>query len=198
MPLRLYNTLSRSLEAFQPLVPGQVGVYACGPTVYRPPHIGNFRTFVFNDVLHRYLEWKGWDVRFVMNLTDVEDKIIAAAIAQGVPVEAITVPQIEAFFADLRTLGIRPADSFPRATSTSTSPLFPHTGACRAPTFPPTAPAPVSTRAPAASMPTSTARRMRAISRSGKPRSRLTTRSAPRGPHPGDTAAPAGTSSVPQ
>jgi hypothetical protein len=53
-----------------------VGVYACGPTVYRPPHIGNFRTFVFNDLLHRYLEWKGFDVTFVMNLTDVEDKII--------------------------------------------------------------------------------------------------------------------------
>jgi cysteinyl-tRNA synthetase len=81
MTLRLYNTLSRSIEEFAPADAANVGVYACGPTVYRPPHIGNFRTFVFNDVLHRYLEWKGFGVRFVMNLTDVEDKIIDAAAA---------------------------------------------------------------------------------------------------------------------
>jgi cysteinyl-tRNA synthetase len=116
MTLRIYNTMSRSLEAFQPLADGHVGFYACGPTVYRPPHIGNFRSFVFYDVVHRYLEWKGWSVRFVMNLTDVEDKIIDAAIAQGVTIGEITQPQIDAFFHDLRTLGIRPADSYPRAT----------------------------------------------------------------------------------
>jgi cysteinyl-tRNA synthetase len=117
MTLRFYNTLTRALEPFEPLVPGRVGVYGCGPTVYRPPHIGNFRTFVFNDVLHRYLEWKGFDVRFVMNLTDVEDKIIDAAAAEGVRIEAITAPQTEAFFADLETLGVRPADAYPRATA---------------------------------------------------------------------------------
>ena len=116
MALRLYNTLSRSLEEFTPLAPGRATVYACGPTVYRPPHIGNFRTFLFNDVLHRYLEWKGHEVRFVMNLTDVEDKIIDAASAEGVPIDAITGPQIDAFFADLDTLGIQPADAYPRAT----------------------------------------------------------------------------------
>jgi cysteinyl-tRNA synthetase len=116
MALRLYNTLSRSLEEFTPLEPGRATVYACGPTVYRAPHIGNFRTFLFNDVLHRYLEWKGLTVKFVMNLTDVEDKIIDAAAAEGVSIEAVTGPQIEAFFADLTTLGIRPADAFPRAT----------------------------------------------------------------------------------
>jgi cysteinyl-tRNA synthetase len=84
MPLTFYNTLSRSPEPFQPLEAGRVGVYACGPTVYQLPHIGNYRTFVFNDVLHRYLEWKGYDVRFVMNLTDVDDKIIDRALAEGV------------------------------------------------------------------------------------------------------------------
>jgi cysteinyl-tRNA synthetase len=116
MPLRIYNTLSRTLEVFQPQHNRRVGFYACGPTVYRPPHIGNFRSFVFYDVVHRYLEWKGWTVHFVMNLTDVEDKIIDAAVAEGVNIESITTPQIEAFFQDLDTLGIHRADSYPRAT----------------------------------------------------------------------------------
>jgi cysteinyl-tRNA synthetase len=116
MPIRFQNTLSRSIDPFLPLQPPKVGIYACGPTVYLPPHIGNFRTFVFNDLLHRYLEWKGFDVTFVMNLTDVEDKIIAGAADRGVSIGDVTGPMIDAFFADLRTLGIRPADSYPRAT----------------------------------------------------------------------------------
>ena len=115
MPLRFYNTLTRELETF---TPGSevVGIYACGPTVYRPPHIGNFRTFVFNDLLHRYLEWKGQRVKFVMNLTDVEDKIILEAAGQGAAIDAVTAPMIDAFFADLQTLGVQPADVNPRAT----------------------------------------------------------------------------------
>ena len=116
MPLRFYNTLSRSLEEFRPLDPQRVGIYACGPTVYRPPHIGNFRTFVFNDLLHRYLEWKGYTVKFVMNLTDVEDKIIDGAAQQGVDIATVTQPMTEAFLADLSTVGVQPADSYPRAT----------------------------------------------------------------------------------
>ena len=116
MPLRFYNTLSRELEPFQPSRPPHVGVYACGPTVYRPPHVGNFRTFIFNDVLHRYLEWKGYDVTFVMNLTDVEDKIILAAVGNGGAVSDVTAPVIAAFFTDLSTLGVRRADVYPRAT----------------------------------------------------------------------------------
>jgi len=118
MTLRLYNTLSRSLEEFTPARDNgaRVGVYACGPTVYRPPHIGNFRTFVVNDILHRYLEWKGFDVAFVMNLTDVEDKIIGGANERGVPIGDVTAPVTDAFFADLDTLGIRRADRYPRAT----------------------------------------------------------------------------------
>jgi cysteinyl-tRNA synthetase len=97
MALRFYNTLTRSLEPFEPLDPDLVRVYACGPTVYRPPHIGNFRTFIFIDVLHRYLEWKGHEVRFVMNLTDVEDKIIEAAGRQGIPIRTITEPSIDGY-----------------------------------------------------------------------------------------------------
>ena len=116
MALQFYNTLSRSLEPFEPLDPGLVRVYACGPTVYRAPHIGNFRTFIFTDILHRYLEWKGYNVRFVMNLTDVEDKIIDAAGKQAVPIRNVTEPQIELFFADLDRVGVRRADAYPRAT----------------------------------------------------------------------------------
>ncbi|HSJ24590.1 MAG TPA: cysteine--tRNA ligase [Longimicrobiales bacterium] len=116
MPIRFHNTLTRRLDEFSPIAPPRVGVYACGPTVYRPPHIGNFRTFVFNDLVHRFLEWKGFDVTFVMNLTDVEDKIIAEAEQLGVTIGDVTGPMIEAFFNDLNTLGIRPADQYPRAT----------------------------------------------------------------------------------
>jgi cysteinyl-tRNA synthetase len=116
MSLRLYNTLTRSLDEFRPIAEGKVGVYACGPTVYRPPHVGNFRTFVFNDLLHRYLEWKGFDVTFVMNLTDVEDKIILEAASTGQRIGDVTAPMIAAFEADLRSLNVRPADVYPRAT----------------------------------------------------------------------------------
>ena len=116
MTLRLYNTLTRSLDEFRPIAEGRVGVYACGPTVYRPPHVGNFRTFLFNDLLHRYLEWKGLAVTFVMNLTDVEDKIITEAASTGVPIADVTAPVTAAFEADLRTLNVRPVDVYPRAT----------------------------------------------------------------------------------
>lgn len=116
MALRFFNTLTRSVEEFRPIDGNKVGVYACGPTVYRPPHVGNYRTFVFNDLLHRYLEWKQYDVKFVMNLTDVEDKIIEAAHEQGVQIDAITAPVTEAFLADLKSLAIRPVDVHPRAT----------------------------------------------------------------------------------
>ncbi|HEX2167724.1 MAG TPA: cysteine--tRNA ligase [Longimicrobiales bacterium] len=116
MTLRIHNTMTRRLEHFVPLASQHVGIYACGPTVYRAPHIGNFRTFVFNDLLHRYLEWKGFDVTFVMNLTDVEDKIINEAAGQGVAIGDVTGPMIDAFFADLSTLAVQPADVYPRAT----------------------------------------------------------------------------------
>ena len=116
MPLSFYNTLTRSLEEFRPLEEGRVGLYACGPTVYQLPHIGNYRTFLFNDVLHRYLEWKGYEVRFVMNLTDVDDKIIRNAHEAGVTIDEYTAPHIEGFLHELQRLGARAADVYPRAT----------------------------------------------------------------------------------
>ncbi len=115
MSLRFYNTLTRSLEEFVPGEPGTARVYACGPTVYQLPHVGNYRTFVFNDLLHRYLRWKGLDVRYVMNLTDVDDKTINGAKQKGICLDEFTAPVIDGFMADLDALGVR-ALEFPRAT----------------------------------------------------------------------------------
>ncbi len=84
MTLRLFNTLTRQVEEFAPLAPPRVTLYTCGPTVWNYAHIGNFRTFVFEDVLRRYLEYAGYQVTHVMNLTDVDDRTIAAANKAGV------------------------------------------------------------------------------------------------------------------
>jgi len=116
MTLRLYNTLTRSLDEFEPLEEGRARVYACGPTIYDYAHIGNYRSFIVYDLVHRYLEWKGYDVRFVMNLTDVDDKTIDAALAEGVTISDYTEPFGEAILEDARTLGILEADAYPRAT----------------------------------------------------------------------------------
>jgi len=116
MTLRFYNTLSRRLEEFEPLVPGKVLVYGCGPTIYDYPHIGNFRTFIAFDLLHRFLEWSGFEVRFVTNLTDVDDKTIKGALEKGITIREYTAPFGEAFLEDARALGIRPMDLYPKAT----------------------------------------------------------------------------------
>ena len=116
MALKVYDTKSRALVAFTPLHAGEVRAYACGPTIYDHAHIGNFRTFLFFDLVHRYLEWSGYDVRFVMNLTDVDDKTIDGAAAAGETVAAFTQPFGEAFLEDARTLGMLPVDAYPRAT----------------------------------------------------------------------------------
>jgi cysteinyl-tRNA synthetase len=116
MTLKLYNTLSRTLEEFEPQVPGKVLIYGCGPTIYDYPHIGNFRTFVAFDLLHRYLEWSGYEVRLVTNLTDVDDKTIKGALKEGVSIREFTGPFGEAFLEDSSALGIRPSDLYPRAT----------------------------------------------------------------------------------
>jgi cysteinyl-tRNA synthetase len=116
MALRLYNTLSRTLEEFQPLKPGHVSIYGCGPTIYDLPHVGNFRSFLVYDLLHRYLEWSGYEVKFVTNLTDVDDKTIRGALAKGVTIQEYTVPFGEAFLSSAETIGIRSFDSYPRAT----------------------------------------------------------------------------------
>ncbi|MBI4519232.1 MAG: cysteine--tRNA ligase [Gemmatimonadetes bacterium] len=117
MGLRIYNTVTRSLEPFEPLAPPLVRMYGCGPTVYDHAHIGNFRAFVFYDLVHRYLAASGHAVRFVMNLTDVDDRTIAAAAARNVPLAAHTEPFVRAFLEDSEALGIEPADAYPRATA---------------------------------------------------------------------------------
>jgi cysteinyl-tRNA synthetase len=116
MPLRFFNTLTRREEEFVPLAPGQVGMYACGPTVYAPPHLGNLRTFFLADIVHRYLEFRGFEVRFVMNLTDVDDKTIRGALRDGVSLQEFTAPYIDLLYDNLDALGIARADSYPRAT----------------------------------------------------------------------------------
>ena len=114
--LKLFNTLTREKETFTPLVPGQVKMYSCGPTVYNEPHIGNLRTFLWGDLLRRYLEFRGYRVTQIMNITDVEDKIIKNANAAGKDINSYTAPFIESFHRGLKELRIRPADKYPRAT----------------------------------------------------------------------------------
>ncbi|MEN8143730.1 MAG: cysteine--tRNA ligase [Gemmatimonadota bacterium] len=116
MTLVLYNTLSRSLEPFEPQVPGEVRMYTCGPTVYDRAHIGNFRAFIWEDLLRRYLRWKGYRVTQVMNLTDVDDRTIATANARGITLREVTAPVSEQFFEDWETLGLEPVEVNPRAT----------------------------------------------------------------------------------
>ena len=116
MSLRLHNTLSRQVEAFQPLQPGKVSLYTCGPTVYNYAHIGNFRTFLFEDLLRRWLEASGYEVYHIMNLTDVDDRTIAAAAEKGVQLREHVEPFAQAFFEDRDYLRILPAHAYPRAT----------------------------------------------------------------------------------
>ncbi|HKJ01891.1 MAG TPA: cysteine--tRNA ligase [Longimicrobiales bacterium] len=116
MPLKVRNTLTRSLEEFVPLREGTVGVYACGPTIYDYAHIGNYRSFLFYDLVHRYLEWSGYEVRFVMNLTDVDDRTVKGAVERGVGVRDYTEGFGETFLADCAILGMRALDAYPRAT----------------------------------------------------------------------------------
>ena len=113
---RFFNTLGRRLEPLAPLEPGVVRVYTCGPTVYNHVHIGNLRTFLFEDVLRRSLRFLGYDVAQVMNLTDVDDKTIRGAQEKGVPLDEYTAPFIESFFADLDALHVERAEEYPRAT----------------------------------------------------------------------------------
>jgi len=113
---RLYNTLTRRVEPFVPSDGETVRVYSCGPTVYNPAHLGNFRTFLFNDLLRRAVQLRGWKVRQVMNLTDVDDKIIKRASEQGKTIAEVTRPVTEVFFADRDYLRIQPAEEYPRAT----------------------------------------------------------------------------------
>jgi cysteinyl-tRNA synthetase len=115
--LQLHDTMSRELVAVEPIEPGHVRLYTCGPTVWNRVHIGNFRTFIFEDVLRRWLDRRfNNNVTHVMNLTDVDDRIIKNAVEHGTTLEAETAPWIAAFEEDRDTLGIRPAHFYPRAT----------------------------------------------------------------------------------
>jgi cysteinyl-tRNA synthetase len=114
--LRFHNTLSGRVEDFVPIEPGRVKLYTCGPTVYDFPHIGNWRAYIFEDLLKRFLIYRGFTVEHVMNITDVDDKTIRGANAQGFGLDAYTRPFIEAFGRDRDTLNILPADRYPRAT----------------------------------------------------------------------------------
>ena len=115
-PVRLHNTMSGQVEEFAPIEPGHVRMYTCGPTVHDFAHIGNFRTFLFEDLLRRVLLQQGYRVTQVMNLTDVEDRIIKKAAEHGQTIDEFTEKYIEAFFEDLDTLRIERAEHYPRAT----------------------------------------------------------------------------------
>src|SRR5258705_6043604 len=113
---RLYNTLTRTVEPFAPADGKTVRLYSCGPTVYNPAHLGNFRTFLFNDLLRRAIKLRGWGVRQVMNLTDVDDKIIKRATEQRKTIGEITEPVARVFFEDRDYLRIETAEAYPKAT----------------------------------------------------------------------------------
>ncbi|MCP9881260.1 cysteine--tRNA ligase [Cyanobium sp. Alchichica 3B3-8F6] len=116
MTLKLTNTLSRRVEPFEPLVPGEVSIYCCGVTVYDLCHLGHARSYIAWDVLRRYLSWSGYRVTFVQNYTDIDDKILGRAAEEGSSMEAVSERNIEAFVADMARLNILPPDRMPRAT----------------------------------------------------------------------------------
>jgi cysteinyl-tRNA synthetase len=114
--IQLHNTLTGKTEPFVPLLPGQVSCYTCGPTVYDFAHIGNFRTFVFQDILRRFLKSRGFQVKQVMNVTDVDDRIIQKAAASGVSIREYTDKYIQAFLDDRCSLNLEPPEILARAT----------------------------------------------------------------------------------
>ena len=116
VPLRFTNSLTRQVELFEPLVPGKVGIYCCGVTVYDLCHLGHARSYINWDVLRRYLIWSGYAVTFVQNFTDIDDKILNRAAEEGSSMEAVSERNIEAFFTDMDALNILRADRMPRAT----------------------------------------------------------------------------------
>ena len=116
MDLQFFNTMDRKVVPFQPIDAKLVRMYTCGPTVYNFAHIGNFRAYMFEDLLRRTLEYFGYPVRQVMNLTDVDDKTIRDSRAARLPLREFTAKYKQAFFEDLKTLNIEPAEVYPAAT----------------------------------------------------------------------------------
>jgi cysteinyl-tRNA synthetase len=116
MSLSFRNTLGGAVEPFEPIEPGHARMYSCGPTVYAPAHVGNFRSFVFADLVRRSLLFSGLRVTWVMNITDVDDKIIRDATAAGIPIGELTAAHTVTFLEDLARLGVPEPDVMPRAT----------------------------------------------------------------------------------
>lgn len=116
MVLKLFNTLTRKKETFKPIDKNLVKIYTCGPTVYDYAHIGNFRAYICQDILKRYLKYRGFKVKHIMNITDVDDKTINGAMKQGISLKDYTTKYENAFFEDMQTLNIDKAEKFPRAT----------------------------------------------------------------------------------
>jgi len=116
MSFKIYNTMSRSLEDLVPLEDNHVRLYTCGPTVYNYAHIGNYRAYMFEDLLRRWIQYKGMGITQVQNLTDVDDKTIRGCIEAGVALNEFTQQYKDAFFEDLKTLNIEPAEHYPAAT----------------------------------------------------------------------------------
>ncbi|TMD87218.1 MAG: cysteine--tRNA ligase [Chloroflexi bacterium] len=116
MTLKLHNTLTGSKDPFEPLQDGQAGMYTCGPTVWNFAHVGNLRAFLFYDLLRRQLQADGYRVTHVMNLTDIDDRILDQAMHAGTTIAEYVKPYVDAFFEDMRALRALPADRYPRAT----------------------------------------------------------------------------------
>ncbi len=116
MSISIYNTLTSQKEPFQPLVPQQVNMYCCGVTVYDLCHVGHGRSYVIWDTVRRYLEWRGYSVKYIQNFTDIDDKILNRAREQNSSMAAVSGKYIEAYLADLARLNVKPATSYPRAT----------------------------------------------------------------------------------
>ncbi len=117
MSIRFYNTISRQKEAFKPIESGKVKMYTCGPTVYDYAHIGNYRTFIFEDLLRRYLEYRGFEVNQAMNLTDVDDNTIRRSRERDISLTELTDEFKAAFHSDLKTLNMQTAHNYPEATN---------------------------------------------------------------------------------
>ena len=190
MTVRLHDTLSGETRPLVPLNVDRIGVYSCGPTVYGPAHIGNFRSFLFADLLVRFLRWRGEQVTWVMNITDIDDKIIRGAAATGESIEALAERYLSAFLADAQALRMTTPDVLPRATRhideivALIATLLEKGHAYR------TDDGSIFYRI--SSRQTSTARTMCATSRSGRHPSRASRRGRPRS----DRAGPVGTSNA--
>ena len=114
--LKFYNTLTRKKEIFKPIKNGCVGIYTCGPTVYNFAHIGNFRAYIFADILHKYLKYKKYKIKHIMNLTDIDDKTIRDSAKAKMSLKSFTLKYTKEFFKDLKTLNIQRASKYPKAT----------------------------------------------------------------------------------